>query len=209
MDIYKLCKLCGKKGKVFCDKCENVVYCSRDCQFKDWNKHKSNCVSKEFHKKERNSNSKRKTMNNINKKETNVRNSIKILEENNLKRNKSIKVKKSEKNRETEYEKLESFNFKNKFYDILFKRNDENNSESNTFANKDLSDKIIIRNEKIDKIKKLHVLLLEHRNFLKTKILLNSEKEKNFKYLKFMIDTYSRIESYILHFLILMKENFI
>ena len=117
MDIYKLCNLCGKKEKVFCDKCEKAVYCSRDCQFKDWNKHKSNCVSKEFHKKERNSNSKRKTMNNVGKNETNVRNSIKILEEKNLKRNKSIKRKKSEKNREIEYEKLESFNL---LYNISF-----------------------------------------------------------------------------------------
>ena len=205
MDTHKLCKLCGKKGKVFCDKCKKVVYCSKDCKFKDWNKHKSNCASKEFHKKEINSNFKRKTMNYINKKENNIRNSISFLEEKNLKRRKSIKIKRNDKIKEIEYEKLESFNFKIKLYDILFKRSDENNSTSNIFANNDLSDKNIIRNEKIEKIKKLHILLLEHRNFLKTKILLNSEKEKNFKYLKFMIDTYSRIESYIFHFLILIK----
>ena len=40
MDINKPCKVCGKKGKLTCDRCKKIVYCSRNCQFKDWNTHK-------------------------------------------------------------------------------------------------------------------------------------------------------------------------
>ena len=46
MNINKPCKVCGKKGKLVCDKCQKVVYCSRNCQFNDWNVHKINCESK-------------------------------------------------------------------------------------------------------------------------------------------------------------------
>ena len=39
------CKLCGRKGEYKCSKCLKVIYCSRECQFKDWNNHKNNCKS--------------------------------------------------------------------------------------------------------------------------------------------------------------------
>ena len=39
----KLCKVCSKKSKIKCEQCGRVSYCSRECQFKDWNKHKKNC----------------------------------------------------------------------------------------------------------------------------------------------------------------------
>ena len=77
-----------------------------------------------------------------------------------------------------------------------------NSDESIILRKKLLSHRDIIRNEKIEKIKQMQVLLMEHRNFLKSKILLNSSDEKHFKYLYFMIDTYSRIESYIFNFLL-------
>ena len=46
MDINKPCKVCGKKGKLTCDRCKKIVYCSRNCQFKDWNTHKLKCKAK-------------------------------------------------------------------------------------------------------------------------------------------------------------------
>ena len=96
------------------------------------------------------------------------------------------------------------------FYDILFKKNQEAYSNENLLGSNMLfksviSEKDLIRNEKNEKINKLQNLLIEHRSFLIAKILFNSEKEKNFKYLNFMIDTYSRVETYIIHFLILIE----
>ena len=42
----KPCNVCGKKGKLTCDRCKKIVYCSRNCQFKDWNTHKLKCKAK-------------------------------------------------------------------------------------------------------------------------------------------------------------------
>ncbi|KAI6007547.1 hypothetical protein F5J12DRAFT_741961 [Pisolithus orientalis] len=41
------CTVCGKGGVPLsaCSRCKSVKYCSRDCQVKDWKKHKTNCVS--------------------------------------------------------------------------------------------------------------------------------------------------------------------
>ncbi len=39
----KLCRVCSKKARIKCDQCGKVSYCSRECQFKDWNIHKNNC----------------------------------------------------------------------------------------------------------------------------------------------------------------------
>ena len=39
----KLCKVCSKKSRFKCEQCGKVSYCSRECQFKDWNRHKNNC----------------------------------------------------------------------------------------------------------------------------------------------------------------------
>jgi uncharacterized ferredoxin-like protein len=35
------CDLCGLK---VCSRCEKVRYCSRDCQVKDYKKHKKECI---------------------------------------------------------------------------------------------------------------------------------------------------------------------
>ena len=37
------CAVCPKAGTKECQKCKSVRYCSRDCQRKDWNAHKSSC----------------------------------------------------------------------------------------------------------------------------------------------------------------------
>ena len=40
------CKVCGKVGaRKKCGKCLAVVYCSRECQIKDWREHKTSCGS--------------------------------------------------------------------------------------------------------------------------------------------------------------------
>jgi len=39
-----ICSVCKKVGQTMsCSKCREVRYCGRECQVKDWNKHKSNC----------------------------------------------------------------------------------------------------------------------------------------------------------------------
>ena len=216
MNINKRCKLCRKKGKIKCEKCNQEVYCSRDCQFKDWNVHKSICefnsnrklnLSKINFRKSMNIENKIKDNNNLNpaKKRSSV-----LLVEVKVKKRSTTNFSRSKKRKIDEYPPLENFNFLEKFYDILFKRNQDvspmsNSDESIILRKKLLSNRDIIRNEKIEKIKQMQVLLMEHRNFLKSKILLNSSDEKNFKYLYFMIDTYSRIESYIFNFLLLIR----
>lgn len=39
------CNVCGKHGSKKCARCENVMYCSRECQRKDWKIHKTVCKS--------------------------------------------------------------------------------------------------------------------------------------------------------------------
>lgn len=38
-----ICRKCGKSGTKKCGKCGLVNYCSRDCQRKDWKRHKAEC----------------------------------------------------------------------------------------------------------------------------------------------------------------------
>jgi len=45
----RTCHICMIRGKVgvvvkFCKRCRTVVYCSRECQSKDWKSHKTECV---------------------------------------------------------------------------------------------------------------------------------------------------------------------
>jgi len=212
----KPCKVCGKRGKLTCDRCQKIVYCSRNCQFKDWNTHKLKCKPKSNSIIVKKDNaSKKKVDNPPNKKigeEFNSvkRKSINLLIEKKVQRRSTIKFKKTERKKVDEYEKLEDFNFLEKFYDIMFQKNKKFSSGTNSFAStffgrNSLSEKNLFRNEKKEKIKQIHSLLIEHRKFLCSKILLNRSKEKNFKYLNFMVDTYSRIESYILNFLLLIN----
>ena len=43
METLKICK-CGKYGKYTCSKCKHMNYCSSECQRKDWNNHKNDCL---------------------------------------------------------------------------------------------------------------------------------------------------------------------
>jgi hypothetical protein len=38
-----VCQTCGKEGYKKCSRCEEVYYCGRECQIKDWQKHKAVC----------------------------------------------------------------------------------------------------------------------------------------------------------------------
>ena len=213
MNINKPCKVCSKRGKIVCDKCRKVIYCSRTCQFNDWNLHKVNCnwaitpQTNKMRKSMQNPHTKKKQFGDFN---SIKRRSSTFLIEKKFKKRASIKIKKSEKKRGDEYPKLENFNFLNKFYEILFKSHHDDSSitnslNSNILRKGLLSEKDILRNEKREKIKQIQNLLIEHRKFLLENILLNSSKKKYYKYLNFMIDTYSSIESYIFNFLLLIK----
>lgn len=45
MDKYKYqqCKQCDKNTSMYCSKCQQVYYCSKECQKTDWNEHKHIC----------------------------------------------------------------------------------------------------------------------------------------------------------------------
>jgi hypothetical protein len=38
-----VCCVCNRTGEHRCSACKSVVYCGRDCQIKDWNRHKQTC----------------------------------------------------------------------------------------------------------------------------------------------------------------------
>ena len=222
MNINKPCKVCGKKGKLVCDKCQKVVYCSRNCQFNDWNVHKINCESKpksliitkkKFIKKNEPVVVKKKEKNN-NKSNSLKKKSSSLLIEKKSKKRATLRFKKRKTEEIEQYEKLENFNFLEKFYNILFNKNQNVypmfNADSSNFFTNTQSNKNLLRNEKNEKIKQIYSLLIEHRNFLITNILLDRvpNREKNFIFLNFMIDIYSRIENYILNFLLLIQFLF-
>ena len=62
----KLCKVCSKKSRFKCEQCGKVSYCSRDCQFKDWNRHKNNCKYNATKKLKNTNNNINNNNNNIN-----------------------------------------------------------------------------------------------------------------------------------------------
>lgn len=42
-DIVSVCNVCGQKSSKKCAGCKSIIYCSRDCQVKDWKQHKDLC----------------------------------------------------------------------------------------------------------------------------------------------------------------------
>ena len=39
-----ICAVCGAAATQRCSKCKQAWYCSRDCQLRDWKKHKPICA---------------------------------------------------------------------------------------------------------------------------------------------------------------------
>ena len=167
MNYYNNCKVCGKKGIIKCDKCQKALYCSRDCQFKDFPKHKKNCKEQKikinYGNTKINLDNLRKTMptkivkNDNNNFNSTKRKSLNLLIEKTSKKRVSIRLRKIEKKKVDEYENLGDFKFLKKFYDILFKKNQEAYSNENLLGSNMLfksviSEKDLIRNEKNEKI---------------------------------------------------------
>ena len=46
--IGSTCCYCYKDGTKTCSNCHKAFYCSRECQVKDWQNHKSNCIKSEI-----------------------------------------------------------------------------------------------------------------------------------------------------------------
>ncbi len=40
----QLCGVCSKKASTYCSRCQNIYYCSRECQAQHWKEHKLQCV---------------------------------------------------------------------------------------------------------------------------------------------------------------------
>ena len=235
----KLCKVCSKKAHLKCEQCGKVSYCSRECQFKDWNRHKNNCkyntktkINKDYKRKktEKNRNIGFDAFNlkGSRKKRHCQTISIKIknlseLEGYNEQRHylpkksiedvEQIQVNEESNNNNIQEEKKIDFHFVQKFREIIFRKDiiDKSVNGSQGSSNGGLSseEKNAFNNEyNKERIKKLYELLIEHRNFIIEKILLNSNRTYYFKSINFMIDTYFGIENYILNFILLIKFLF-
>jgi len=259
MDILrnKLCKVCSRKANIKCGKCGKILYCSRECQFKDWLRHKINCKTNTNKAK-----TSKTSPNKINRKV--IKASLRASSILNDKKKKAQLAKKvefenflmkggrrkrhcqtisikttnvpnfvyketlgrfiskpinedydkkiiEELNKSNKVEDVGTidFHFVEKFRELLF-RKESKNSKMNTLVNDSENSSF---NEKYNsnydiinqRIKKLYDLLIEHRNFLKEKVLLNSNKTYNYKPIYFMIDTYFAIEKYIINFILLIK----
>lgn len=240
----KLCKVCSKKSTLKCGQCGKVSYCSRECQFKDWPRHKANCKYNAKNKIVKSSLRTKSTLTDK-KKKTQITKKMEIenflMKGGRKKRHcqtisikaksipnfiyketlgrfvpkrikedydKKINEEHNNNNKVQDDDKID-FNFVQKFREILFKR--ENNSpkentsfnDSESFSNNEnFNSNYELKNKRI---KELYDLLIEHRNFLTEKILLNSNRTYYFKSIYFMIDTYFAIEKYIINFIILIK----
>ena len=200
-NINRNCKICGKKVTILCYRCNLVGYCSTICQLKDWNRHKLFCIEKNNSSNgPLNMKINEKNINNIND-SNNSQFNFKNIDQSNSLVEQKYKVKKrvsnKKKNERKSIEKnakVENFNFLKKFWNILYKieTNEVYMRGSNLSIKKNQS-------------QKLYELLLEHRIFLKSKILINPNNLNRFKNLNFAMDTYFEIESYIMHFLLLIR----
>ncbi|KAK4895042.1 hypothetical protein LTR27_006909 [Elasticomyces elasticus] len=41
--VPQVCGMCGSSAKLNCSRCHHILYCSKECQIKDWRVHKSVC----------------------------------------------------------------------------------------------------------------------------------------------------------------------
>ncbi|KAK5680918.1 Zinc finger MYND domain-containing protein 10 [Elasticomyces elasticus] len=41
--VPQVCGMCGSNAKLNCSRCHHILYCSKECQIKDWPTHKSVC----------------------------------------------------------------------------------------------------------------------------------------------------------------------
>ena len=224
-----ICKLCHKKGKFKCEKCKKASYCSRECQFKDWNKHKKYCkysnILTPVCKKKKMEKHAKIDINSFNIKASRKHRhcqtiSIKIknissdLEDSRQK--KSDDQSDSEDSKDSkdlsnnkDKEKDKTFNFIEKIREILF-RKDFNNESNIHFENS--SDESISEEKRLfsdeyknEIIKKLYDLLVEHRNYLIDKVLLKQKRTYYSKQFPSMVGIYYSIEHYIINFILLIK----
>ena len=227
----KLCKICSKKAKFKCEQCGKVSYCSRECQFKDWNRHKADCkynaktkLSKEkknyFRKSDVSKNfgikfnlrggRRKRHCQTISIKSNNL-SDLAYVNPNKKKSNegldKIIEEQNSFEMKQKEEEKID-FHFLEKFQIILFRkgRNDKIKNNESEEQSIDKDDYYIKSNDyKNERIKKMYNLLIVHRKFLTEKILLNSRRTYHFTSIYVMIEAYYGIEKYIFNYLLLIK----
>ena len=229
----KLCRVCSKKARIKCDQCGKVSYCSRECQFKDWNRHKGNCKyntktklskeKKDFKRKKTETNKyidkefnlskanrRRRHFQTISIRPNNLSDLVEI-KTNNKNTDEDLTPIKEEQNSidKTKEDKID-FHFIEKFQNILFKKDNNNNnnkikkneSEQSSYDNSFDEKNINYKNERI---KKMYNLLIEHRNFLLEKILLNPNRTYYFTSIYVMFDAYYGIEKYIINYILLIK----
>ena len=116
------CKLCSKIGEYKCSKWGKVIYCSIECQLKDWVNHKNNCI-------------------NINNKNNNNRKSpISLNKKMNISNIKNDKLNKSENNNELSYNKNKNEKNKSKFSDLYPYNRNKNNLKNRNISSTGTND---------------------------------------------------------------------
>ena len=232
----KLCKVCSKKSRLKCDQCGRVSYCSRECQFKDWNNHKKNCkyiakskitnknntnISNRKESSKKNDKSKKIENDKDNKKGSRRKRHYQTIsiKPNNLSELANLHFNQKKINEDMDKINEESnsldkskdenkidFHFISKFYEILFSKEIQKDNMSFKGSEDSFSDdNYYFSTNKKEKIKKLYQLLIEHRNFLVEKILLNPNRTYYFTSIFLMIETYYGIEKYIINFILLIR----
>ena len=228
---FDICRLCHKKANLKCEKCKKASYCSRECQFKDWNRHKANCkysniltpVCKkkkmEKHAKIDISSFKLNTRRKHRHCQTitiKIKDITSDLEDSRQKKSNDDESQSSEDSKDSkdlnnnkDKEKDKTFNFVEKIREILFRKDfiNESNIDFENSVDGSISDEKRLFNDeyKNEIIKKLYDLLVEHRNYLIDKILLKSNRTYYSKQFSSMVGIYYAIEHYIINFILLIK----